>query len=250
MQASPQLEMHETQAPGSKAHSILQLEARLSQLIGTSVKVKLTSNRRTFVSLKKPPGRPIQLRMHQRFQWGDESMLTALAQFISHPDAPDARRALHQNWDRLVQQTGPTFNSLPALGHAKGQVHDLDHCLDLVLNQYFDALKRPQIMWGRQPPNRKRRHIRLGSFDFERCLIHIHPTLDHKQVPEFVICQIIHHELLHHQLGHRWINGRRQVHTPEFKRREHAYPDHDAAETWIREHLPYLLGHKSWLKLN
>ena len=69
----------------------------------------------------------------------------------------------------------------------------------------------------------------------------IHPALDQPWVPHYVLESIVYHELLHAALPATVVDGRRRVHTPEFRRRERLYPRLDEAKAWVRENLMRLI---------
>ena len=90
-----------------------------------------------------------------------------------------------------------------------------------------------------------RRHrtssLQLGSYSYEDRLIRIHRVLDDPSVPRYVVEAVVHHELLHADMPPEVRGGKRQFHTPEFRRRERLYRNLGRAERWIGEHLPELL---------
>ena len=58
-------------------------------------------------------------------------------------------------------------------------------------------------------------------------------TLDDAGVPDQVVDFVMYHELLHRVLGAPVVDGRVRAHTPEFRRRERAFPDYDRARSWL-----------------
>lgn len=129
-----------------------------------------------------------------------------------------------------------------------GRCCDLALLLDDLNQRFFGGALTARITWGRRRPRRRPRRRRsgrismqLGSYHPDQDLIRIHPALDRPWVPRYVLEAIIHHELLHAAMPPTTENGRRRLHTPEFRRREREYPEHRRAQEWIRENLRRLI---------
>ena len=101
---------------------------------------------------------------------------------------------------------------------------------------YFFKVPPLSVRWGQQISRKRRRSIRLGSYNHETAEIRIHPVLNSRHVPAFFIHSVIHHEYLHHVLGPQH-NRRFHVHERRF-----AY--YREAQEWIRLYLFLLLGRK------
>ncbi len=84
--------------------------------------------------------------------------------------------------------------------------------------------------------------MKTGVYVQDARIIRIHPTLDRPEVPEFYVAAVVFHEMLHQVVAAVEVNGRRVVHGAEFRRQEHAYPDHLRAKAWEAEHLGLLLS--------
>ena len=115
-------------------------------------------------------------------------------------------------------------------------VHDLERMLEEIHRDYFPGTMRLPIRWGKQIGRKKRRSIRLGSFDHRTRIIRIHPSLDRRHVPAFFIQSVIHHEYLHHVLGPH--------HNRRFHQHERQFHYHREAQEWIRRNLFLLLGRR------
>lgn len=226
--------------PGGRPPALLQAE--LSRRCGHPVRLVLTANRRTWLSYRWPPGEPIALRLSQVFAEADDAVLGAVAAFVRGEDRPRARAILRRYLRERPLTAAPSRRRRP--GPERGACHDLGPLLKRVAEAEGLAEPWPTIGWGRRAPPRRRQHIRLGSYDFEGRHITLHPALDQREVPDYVVRQIIHHELLHHIFGVKQVGGRRVIHPPELRSRERAGPDYDAATRWLAQHLPRLLGQR------
>jgi hypothetical protein len=58
-------------------------------------------------------------------------------------------------------------------------------------------------------------------------------SLDHPEVPEYVVDFVMYHELLHKKHGETVINGRRFVHTASFRREEQQFEKYAEATAFL-----------------
>ncbi len=72
----------------------------------------------------------------------------------------------------------------------------------------------------------------LGSYCLRTNTIRINPVLDRKTVPDYFIGFIVYHEMLHADMGVCRINGRRSVHSSEFRKRERMFKEYEKALAW------------------
>ena len=101
---------------------------------------------------------------------------------------------------------------------------------------YFQKCAALPVRWGQQITRKKRRSIRLGSYNHITAEIRIHPLLDSRQIPAFFIQSVIHHEYLHHILG--------GSHNRRFHAQERQFRYFRESKEWLRGHLWLLLGIK------
>lgn len=112
----------------------------------------------------------------------------------------------------------------------KGKVYDLDQSFLRINERYFgNRLEMPVLTWS---VRRSRRQ--LGYRDDHLDIICISRWLDRAAVPQYVLDYVMYHEMLHIVVPAKFENGRRVVHTPEFKRREREYGRYEDALRWIR----------------
>ncbi|QDL08826.1 M48 family peptidase [Brasilonema octagenarum UFV-E1] len=113
--------------------------------------------------------------------------------------------------------------------NAKGNYYDLNELFHKVNHEYFaSSLIKPRLIWGRINTYRK-----FGHYESARDKVMIALTLDNASIPEFVVEFVLYHELLHKYHGATWINGRRMVHTTEFRRDERKFKLYKEAEEWL-----------------
>jgi hypothetical protein len=122
-----------------------------------------------------------------------------------------------------------------------GRCFDLQALFEGVNRTYFQGGIQARIGWGRMPPRRRRKSIRLGVYDHQTREIRIHPALDRPEVPAFFVEFIVFHEMLHQLFPSTGRGGRRVHHPRAFRDREKAFPHYAAALRWERENLGVLL---------
>jgi len=99
---------------------------------------------------------------------------------------------------------------------------------------YFFKYPPLPVRWGQQISRKKRRSIRLGSYNHGTAEVRIHPILNSPSVPAFFVQSVIYHEYLHHVLGPH--------HNRRFHQHERQYRYHRESQEWIRRNLWLLLG--------
>ena len=114
--------------------------------------------------------------------------------------------------------------------------HHLDSLAGDVHRTYFFKIPPLPVRWGHQIARKRRRSIRLGSYNHHTNEIRIHPLLNSRHIPAFFIQSIIHHEYLHHVLG--------GSHNRKFHHHERQFRYYREAQEWIRRNLFMLLGRR------
>jgi CRISPR/Cas system CMR subunit Cmr6 (Cas7 group RAMP superfamily) len=122
---------------------------------------------------------------------------------------------------------------LPIVNHGH---HHLPSLAAEIHRTYFFKFPPLPVKWGQQITRKRRRSIRLGSYNHYTSEIRIHPLLNAPSIPAFFIQSIIHHEYLHHVLGAN--------HNSRFHRAERQFRYHRESKEWIRRNLFLLLGMK------
>lgn len=221
-------------APGVPDSAMAELHRALGERLGRPVDVVGTDNRRSLASWREGPDGVLEIRLQRQFALGGPDVVDALARFIQTAD-PAARQRLTEH-----AETFAVAPPRPVFAPPAGRHHDLrDHLAEQSVR--FDSPFRGRIGWSRGARGQARRRIRLGSWSAEHQLIRVHPALDSPDVPSWVVGFVVFHELLHAALGVDDEDGRRRVHTPEFRRLEKAHPDHARSERWIHDQLDHLL---------
>jgi hypothetical protein len=210
--------------------------ARLSALLGKSLKVRFTNNSSTMISSKVRPGE-LLVRLHHMFINADTTVLTALASYLR------GSRRHELCLDRFISLNRHKVFRKPPPGadRAHGRFFDLEKIRDCLSRAYFSNAVSVPVVWGRFGQTKGKRSIRLGSYSFADRVIYVHPILDQEFVPAYMVVAVVYHEMLHHIIGSVKTNGQRRVHTAEFRRRERAYIHYQRAATWEKDNVGKLL---------
>ncbi|NOK37827.1 hypothetical protein D7W79_28865 [Corallococcus exercitus] len=212
---------------------------RLSANLGMPVRLAVTDNRSTMVSFRRG-SQVLQLRLHHMFLDAPEGIVRAVADYAGR-----GHRAAGALLDEYIRGQQPLIRQLRRESDA--ELNPLGRCFDLralyngVNEAYFQNAIQARIGWGRMPPRRRRKSIRLGVYDHQTREIRIHPALDKPDVPAFFVEFIVFHEMLHQLFPSSNRTGRRVHHPRAFRERERTYPHYAAALRWERENLGALL---------
>ncbi|MCB1056627.1 MAG: hypothetical protein KDD11_14090 [Acidobacteria bacterium] len=205
----------------------------------------LTDNRSTILSARPSP-RGLAVRVHRSFAGAPDPVVEALAEVAAGGRHRRAALAVVREHFRRHRPEPPRRPHRASAGEARGRHFDLAEIRDRVNQAYFGGLLDVAIAWGRAPVPRRRpqrrRTIHLGTYRADLNLVRIHPVLDRRGVPLYVVESVVHHEMLHAAMPATVVAGRRRLHTPEFRRRERLFADHERAQAWIEDHLDQLLA--------
>ncbi|MBI5093063.1 MAG: M48 family metallopeptidase [Candidatus Hydrogenedentes bacterium] len=210
------------------------LRRDLENQTGLTIQLTITDNTSTLMTVRRDSAKAhATLRLHRMFLQAHGPALNALAAWVKNP-RQHARNPMLGAFmrDNRLQIRKRTDSAVEL--RTRGTQYDLQELFDEVNSAQFAGKIQAKITWGRMPASRRRRRsIRFGSYLAEEDLIRIHPLLDQDFVPRYFIRYIVFHEMLHADVGIKTSSsGRRDVHSPEFTRREKAYPDYARAVAW------------------
>jgi predicted metal-dependent hydrolase len=222
----------------------LSLRARYGDR-GLALRLCVTDNVRTMVSLKKDQARgQIEARIHHMFLQATPELWNALGEYLFSGDR-DAARSIARYIEQHRQHIRRPERRTPTLP-AAGKHHDLQEIYQAVNQRYFDGTVSVHVTWARSQAAHERatrRSIKLGSYTSRDQLIRVHPALDAAFVPRYFVEYIVYHEMLHHVLppSRGTGKGRRELHGPAFVARERQFDGYQAALDWERKNLGKLL---------
>ena len=189
------------------------------------VRVRFHRNRVTMISLVFEPDGSVKLRVHEAFLGAGPEVLKALRTYL--------RTRRRKAW-RVVTKFA---NAIPSAGPARrrrgtlrtvGKVHDLAEIGRDVNRTFFNGRVKCRVGWGRAGRGKRGRKpgsIRYGSWDVTTRTVRVNPRLDNKRVPREFVRYIVFHEMLHAVVPAIVEDGRRRMHTPQFRALEKGFPD-------------------------
>ncbi len=231
------------------------LSRRLGKLMPGRLKtVTLTDNRSTIVSAREV-GRRFEVRIQRCFVSAPDETLVAVAAFLSSGKGSRGRRQALSVIRAYFEHHRPRSTSgrrrRRVVMRPVGCCIDLRQIRDELNRRYFGDELEVHITWGRALPSRrrvppragkqKRFSVRLGTYGDQDNVVRIHRYLDRRSVPRYVVESVVYHEMLHAAVPPEVKSGRRRIHTPEFRRRERIFADHQRAERWLDRNLNRLL---------
>lgn len=215
------------------------LAFRLSAELRIPVRLAVTDNRSTMVSFRRGAN-VLQLRLHHMFLDAPEPVVRAVADYAGR-----GNRLAGGVLDDYIRGQQPRIRQERHADEAdlnpRGRYFHLQALFDELNRSCFQGAIQARIGWGRMPPRRRRKSIRLGVYDHQTREIRIHPALDRLEVPTYFVEFIIFHEMLHQLFPSSNGHGRRVHHPRAFREREKTFPLYAAALRWERENLNLLL---------
>ena len=209
--------------------------SRISDRLGEKIHLHINNNRTSLISFKRRDG-VLTLRLNAAFLEISETSIGELVLWIKSPrrGAPESIKNFVKTLPR--QDSASPKKRLYAMTSA--QVYDLKVLFHKVNNEFFDGQIKADITFGRDSSKQRVKVRRLGSFSHRHQLITIHPILDDKRVPEFVVEFIIYHEMLHalQPADHK------RFHDKAFRTREREYPTYAKVMEWQKKNNKFLSG--------
>ncbi|MBN2424315.1 MAG: hypothetical protein JXR46_08935 [Calditrichaceae bacterium] len=114
---------------------------------------------------------------------------------------------------------------------AVGRFYDLNTIFDELNRRYFNStLNKPILGWSL-----KDSYTRLGFYSRERNLLVISRIFDNRKTPSEIVCFLMYHEMLHIYFPVITIQGRRRIHSMEFRAKESAFPGYHSIQKWLKK---------------
>lgn len=193
------------------------------------VRLTVTDNAASLISVKPVEG-GLDVRLHRIFLQAGKDVLDEIGLFVKHRGGrTPAIREFIKDYRHWIPESRPRRRTL----RPQGQFFNLEEVFQKLNRQYFENRVSAAITWGKSG-NRGGVRRTLGSYSSQTNTIRINPVLDRRSTPRYVIEHIVHHEMLHADLGIGAKNGRRSIHSKEFREREKMFRDYERAAAWCR----------------
>jgi hypothetical protein len=203
----------------------------VEKALGKTISLTFTNNATSMISVTKRGSRT-DVRLHRVFLGAGASVIDEITDFIKRGrgKTPFVRAFIRQNTG-LLRTAPQRRRSL----RATGEWHDLVNICGKINAEYFNSCVTANITWGARNHRRAARRRTLGSYNRDAGLITINPLLDRRTVPRYFVEFIVYHEMLHADVGVKISNGRRLVHTREFRLRERLFREYERAISWEKK---------------
>jgi hypothetical protein len=208
------------------------LENYLITKTGKSLYLSITDNSTIMLSIKTK-GKSVFVRLHRMFLKAGDDVIKEIAEFIINRKCRTRLIGsfIKENRHCLKKKPQKTISA-----HTFGKYHDLKALFDSVNDEYFRGRITASITWGNKIPRWMVRRRTLGSYSVQTKTIRIHVCLDRKNVPKYFLKFVLYHEMLHSDMQEEKKNGRRLIHSAEFKRRERLFDCYEKAIAWEKRH--------------
>jgi hypothetical protein len=202
----------------------------LEKMTGKSVSLTLTDNSTSMFSIRTK-GNLVSVRMHWMFLNADDEVIREMASFMKTRKGrtPLIRKFISENQPCMKKREQ---NPRQLIIHTQGRFYNLREIFDDLNHEYFGGKITASISWGKENARRAVRNRTLGSYCGHTNTIRINPVLDRRNVPRYFIRYIVYHEMLHSAVEEERKNGRRLVHTFEFRKLERLFKDYRKAVSW------------------
>jgi hypothetical protein len=213
------------------AHDEHSLRDRLRQLTDVSLELVITDNATSMLSIRKK-AEGMEVRLHRMFLHAGPDICLEVAQLIKKGRSNRLliRSFINQNAYLLRQRLRMTTPAFFA-----GQHFCLKTIYESLNSEYFGGMVSASITWGRNSSRNRVKLRTLGSYNVETNTIRINPLFDKKTVSVYFLEFIVYHEMLHAFLGIKNRNGRRSIHSKEFRIEEKKFRHYEKAIEWERK---------------
>jgi predicted metal-dependent hydrolase len=191
----------------------------------------LTDNSTSMISVREQQN-SISLRLHRIFLNADRAVLDEVVRFIVKKggNTPAIKEFMEKNKTYLKNRPHRKVTINP-----NGKTYNLVSIFDSLNREYFNNNVSALITWGKRSPKYAVRKTTLGSYRKKTNIIRINPILDRRKVPRYVVEYVVYHEMLHVIIETTVKNGRRSIHSKEFKNRECEYRNYHKAIEWEKK---------------
>lgn len=209
-------------------HNETHLKNIFEKTTGKGIALTITDNSTSMLSVKLR-GETLYVRLHRIFLEASEDVVSEVAEFIKKRKGktPLISGFIKERREHLNKKVPRRLNLCTG-----GKYYNLLNIYESINRAYFEGSVSATITWGKKSVRYAVRKRTLGSFSSHDSVIRINPVLDNPMVPEFYLEFIVYHEMLHAYVGVKNKNGRRSIHTKEFREGEKVFKDYERAVSW------------------
>ncbi len=220
--------MNQLALPFLLEHNETYLKNYFQKEVKKPVLLTLTDNSTSMISVREKPD-SISVRIHRIFLKADNEVLNEIVSFIKKKcgHTPAIKQFIRQNQSFPKERKPRTITINP-----NGKFYNLTDIFNSLNSEYFNNSLSVLITWGKRSPRYAVKKRTLGNYQKKTNTIRINPILDSRKAPRYVIEFIVYHEMLHAVIDTVLKNGRRSIHSKEFKNRERKYRNYHKAIEW------------------
>lgn len=212
----------------------------LQRILKEPVKLVINDNTHVFLNAR-PLKKGWIIRLHWIFFKKPAEIAKHIGQYVLNRNKQSSKiidRYIEKHWHWVRHPLPPI--------RTKGRHYDLQKMLCSLNRRYLKGKVTAQITWGPKNQRRAYEQMQMGSYSTSRNLIEIHPALDQKFVPRYVVEASVFHEMCHALVPVQEKGGRKQIHPPAFKKLEARYPRLAKAVTWEEQNFSRLLKNQRY----
>lgn len=184
------------------------------------------------------------LRVHRVFVNAPREVQDAIARWVAGDRS--GRRVFSHYYTRAIsaeqlaaRKTGASARSLV------GSDRYLLQLQREIGRRYFKHWKPIAIRWMPSEGTSARK-IKLGHYEPWNHAIAINPVFRRARAPRAALARTVYHEMLHHDMPTTISSAeRREVHTPEFRRRERRFAGYAESERWRHGDLVRIMSERA-----
>jgi hypothetical protein len=210
------------------------LKYYLEKSTGKPISLILTDNATSLISIRRK-NNLVSVRMHWMFLNAGDEIIREIACLIKtrRGQTPHIRKFIREN-QICVKEREPKSRQIKIC--TNGRFHNLREIFNTLNSEYFEGKITALITWRRGNKYAVKKRT-LGSYSKHTNTILINSVLDRRNVPNCFIRYVVYHEMLHSVMEEKMGNGRRSVHTPEFRKRERLFKEYEKAVSWEKRNL-------------
>jgi len=210
------------------------LKDYLEKSTGKPISLILTDNATSLISIRRK-NNLVSVRMHWMFLNAGDEIIREIACLIKtrRGQTPHIRKFIREN-QICVKEREPKSRQIKIC--TNGRFHNLREIFNTLTSEYFEGKITALITWRRGNKYAVKKRT-LGSYSKHTNTILINSVLDRRNVPNCFIRYVVYHEMLHSVMEEKIENGRRSVHTPEFRKRERLFIEYEKAVSWEKRNL-------------
>jgi hypothetical protein len=211
-----------------KKEPLPELEARFYTYAGLSSTIRLRQGRvyaRVSDILREAPQEPLF------------ALACILIAKLYRRKVSEAQTAIYRTYiaDPLIRDASDSSRRERGRKHTtspQGRNFDLNAMFDFLNAKYFaGGLAKPTLSWSQRDARRV-----LGHHDYTHNTIIVSRVLDDARTPALVVEFVLYHEMLHIKHNQRLENGRKIIHSREFRQDEKRFEQFQEAKFWLEQH--------------